>query len=124
MSPRPPGLPEPFQPDEPALAALGALVDRSVVRIAGAARDARTFDRETVQAVSDLWDNAFPLWKGAPPSDRAVRQASGSSIAAAAARSASAPVVSAYRAYPIGEASHRCLACAARPGWTCPPARS
>ncbi len=74
MSPR---LPEPPQPDEPALAALGALVDRSVVRIADAARDARTFDRETVRAVSDLWDNAvLPLFRavtGRPGPERERR---------------------------------------------------
>jgi hypothetical protein len=63
MDPRPP---EPPRSDEPALAALGALVDRSVIQIAEAARDARTFDRDTVRAVSDLWDNAVvPLFRAA-----------------------------------------------------------
>lgn len=46
---------------EPSLLALGALLDRSVVQIAEAAGDARTFDRETIRAVSDMWDNnTFP----------------------------------------------------------------
>lgn len=56
----------------PALAALGALLDRSLVEIADAARDARTYDRETVRAVSDLWDNTtYPLfWAASGRSDR------------------------------------------------------
>ena len=51
-----------------------------------------------------------PTGEGAPPDDPAGRQASGFSIDAAVTRSVSAPVISAYRAYPIGEASHRCFA--------------
>lgn len=47
----------------PASSALGALLDRSVVQIEAAAADGRTFDRETVRAVSDVWDNnTFPLF--------------------------------------------------------------
>ena len=58
--------PAPPVPPGPALAALGALLDRSFVRIADAARDARTFDREAVRAVSDLWDNGtLPLFRAA-----------------------------------------------------------
>ncbi|MFJ9555286.1 hypothetical protein ACIRPH_15815 [Nocardiopsis sp. NPDC101807] len=49
-----------------ALAALGALLDRSIAQIADAAHDARTFDRETVRAVSDVWDNnTLPLFRAA-----------------------------------------------------------
>ncbi|MEV2277406.1 hypothetical protein AB0I72_17660 [Nocardiopsis sp. NPDC049922] len=60
-SPEPPG---------PALAALGTLLDRSLSQIADAARDARTFDRETIRAVSDVWDNTtYPLfWAATGPS--------------------------------------------------------
>ncbi|OOC55088.1 MULTISPECIES: hypothetical protein [Nocardiopsis] len=58
--------PRAFEPAEPSLAALGALLDRSLAQIADAARDARTFDRETVRAVSDVWDdNTFPLFRAA-----------------------------------------------------------
>ncbi|WP_444963715.1 hypothetical protein [Nocardiopsis sp. M1B1] len=82
MRPRPSAHP-PVSPEsgEPALAALGALVDRSVVQIAEAARDARRFDRETVRAVSDLWDNAvLPLFRAAtgrpgPERERRARAA-------------------------------------------------
>ncbi|MGW5879018.1 hypothetical protein ACWFMI_20955 [Nocardiopsis terrae] len=56
----------PPDPAEPSLAALGALLDRSLHQIADAARDARTFDRETIRAVSDAWDNStFPLLRAA-----------------------------------------------------------
>ncbi|GAA1459488.1 hypothetical protein NE857_26410 [Nocardiopsis exhalans] len=56
----------PSDPAEPSLAALGALLDRSLVQIADAARDARTFDRETIRALSDAWDNTtFPLFRAA-----------------------------------------------------------
>ncbi|WP_327676473.1 hypothetical protein [Kitasatospora sp. NBC_00458] len=49
-----------------ALAAFAALLDRSLVRIAEAAADARTFDRETVVRCSDVWDNnTLPLWAAA-----------------------------------------------------------
>ncbi len=56
-------------------------MDRSVIEIAEAARDARTFDRETVRAVSDLWDNAVvPLFRAAtgcpgPERERRARAA-------------------------------------------------
>lgn len=50
---------------------------------------------------------AVPTREGAPPDGPAGRQASGFSIDAAVTRSVSAPVISAYRAYPTGEASHR-----------------
>ncbi|MFD6950093.1 hypothetical protein A6A08_16115 [Nocardiopsis sp. TSRI0078] len=57
----------------PALAALGALLDRSLEQIAEAAADARTFDRETVRAVADVWDgNTLPLFRAAAdPAPRA-----------------------------------------------------
>ncbi|MDT0328508.1 hypothetical protein [Nocardiopsis lambiniae] len=56
----------PPEPAEASLAALGALLDRSLVQIADAARDARTFDRETIRALSDAWDNTtFPLFRAA-----------------------------------------------------------
>ncbi len=51
------------------------------MQIAEAARDARTFDRETVRAVSDLWDNAVtPLFRAAtgrpgPERERRARAA-------------------------------------------------
>ncbi len=40
-----------------ALRALGDLLDGSVEQIARAAADGRTFDRETIRLVSDVWDN-------------------------------------------------------------------
>ncbi|MFE1783069.1 hypothetical protein ACFW9F_10880 [Streptomyces sp. NPDC059506] len=44
-------------------AVLAALLDRSLVQIADASADARGFDRETVRAVADVWDNnTFPLF--------------------------------------------------------------
>ncbi|MFG2563939.1 hypothetical protein ACGFR6_00710 [Streptomyces sp. NPDC048567] len=50
----------------PAMAVLAALLDRSVVRIAEAAADARWYDREAIRAVSDVWDNnLFPLFRAA-----------------------------------------------------------
>ncbi|MFF7636143.1 hypothetical protein ACFZB9_23790 [Kitasatospora sp. NPDC008050] len=49
-----------------ALPVLGALLDRSLAQIAEAAADARTYDRETIRAVSDVWDNnTFPLFRAA-----------------------------------------------------------
>lgn len=52
-----------------AASVLGALLDRSVVQIGEAAADARHFDRETIRAVSDVWDNnCFPLfWAATAP---------------------------------------------------------
>lgn len=44
--------------------ALGALLDRSLVQMAEAAADARTYDRATIHTVSDAWDNnTFPLFR-------------------------------------------------------------
>lgn len=44
--------------------ALGALLDRSLVQMAEAASDARTYDRATICTVSDVWDNnTFPLFR-------------------------------------------------------------
>ncbi|GAA2215159.1 hypothetical protein GCM10009850_106260 [Nonomuraea monospora] len=44
--------------------ALGALLDRSLVQMAEASADARTYDRRTIHAVSDVWDNnTFPLFR-------------------------------------------------------------
>ncbi len=69
MSPRTP------EPPGPALAALGALLDRSVLLIAEAARDARTFDRETVRAVADMWDNTtLPLFRAATGGSGGTRE--------------------------------------------------
>ncbi|MFJ7627054.1 hypothetical protein ACIQZN_11235 [Streptomyces sp. NPDC097595] len=52
--------------DGPAMAVLAALLDRSVVRIAEAAADARRYDREAIRAASDVWDNnLFPLFRAA-----------------------------------------------------------
>ncbi|MEE2042778.1 hypothetical protein Q7689_05045 [Nocardiopsis tropica] len=60
MRSRPPEL------SGPALAALGALLDRSLIQIADAAHDARTFDRETIRVFADVWDNnTFPLFRAA-----------------------------------------------------------
>ncbi|MFE3448928.1 hypothetical protein ACFXJ8_08305 [Nonomuraea sp. NPDC059194] len=49
-----------------ATAALGALLDRSLAQIAAAAQDARSFDRQTIHTVADIWDNnTFPLFHAA-----------------------------------------------------------
>ncbi|GAA3704805.1 hypothetical protein GCM10022224_082780 [Nonomuraea antimicrobica] len=40
-----------------AASALGALLDRSLVQMADASADARTYDRQTIHTVSDVWDN-------------------------------------------------------------------
>lgn len=67
--------PQPPESPGPALAALGALLDRSLVQIAEAARDARTFDREAVRALSDLWDNStLPLFRAATGDTSAERE--------------------------------------------------
>ena len=48
------------------LAVLCALLDRSIAQIAEASADARTFDRELVIRVSDIWDNnTSPLFHAA-----------------------------------------------------------
>ncbi|MET7336025.1 hypothetical protein [Nonomuraea sp. NPDC005650] len=47
-----------------AASALGALLDRSLVQMAEASADARTYDRQTIHTVSDVWDNnTFPLFR-------------------------------------------------------------
>ncbi|RKS09094.1 hypothetical protein DFP74_4823 [Nocardiopsis sp. Huas11] len=75
MSSRTPEPPESPGPAEPALAALGALLDRSLIQIGAAARDARTFDREAVRALSDLWDNGvLPLFRAATGGTSAERE--------------------------------------------------
>ncbi|MEU7916805.1 hypothetical protein [Microbispora bryophytorum] len=49
-----------------ALNALGSLLDRSLVQIAEASADARTYDRRTINEVADVWDNnTFPLFDAA-----------------------------------------------------------
>lgn len=49
-----------------AIAAWGALLDRSVEEIAAASQDARTFDRELIIKVSDVWDNnTYPFVRAA-----------------------------------------------------------
>ncbi|MEU7852506.1 hypothetical protein [Nonomuraea sp. NPDC049141] len=47
-----------------AASALGALLDRSLVQMAEASADARTYDRQTIHTVSDVWDNnTLPLFR-------------------------------------------------------------
>ncbi|MEW1838737.1 hypothetical protein AB0392_12345 [Nonomuraea angiospora] len=47
-----------------AASVLGALLDRSLVQMAEASADARTYDRRTIHTVSDVWDNnAFSLFR-------------------------------------------------------------
>ncbi|MEV8322324.1 hypothetical protein [Kitasatospora sp. NPDC056731] len=54
---------------------LGALLDRSLVQIADASSDARCFDRETIRAAADVWDNnTFPLFRAATASTRCGRE--------------------------------------------------
>lgn len=44
--------------------AFGALLDRSLMQMAEASADARTYDREIIHTVSDAWDNnTFPLFR-------------------------------------------------------------
>ncbi|GHF77140.1 hypothetical protein GCM10018790_64060 [Kitasatospora xanthocidica] len=58
-----------------ALALLGALLDRSLVQIADAAADAQCFDRETIRAAADVWDNnTFPLFRAATAGTRSGRE--------------------------------------------------
>ncbi|MEU7884426.1 hypothetical protein AB0B54_02885 [Microbispora bryophytorum] len=46
--------------------ALGALLDRSLAQIAEASADARTYDRQTINEVADVWDNnTVPLFHAA-----------------------------------------------------------
>ncbi|WP_329562036.1 hypothetical protein [Kitasatospora sp. NBC_01266] len=57
------------------IAALGALLDRSLVQIADASSDARRFDRETISVVADVWDNnTFPLFGAATAGTRSGRE--------------------------------------------------
>ena len=50
----------------PLLAAFAALLDRSLAQLAEASADGRRFDRETLAAVSDVWDNnTFPFVRAA-----------------------------------------------------------
>jgi len=59
----------------PAVAVLGALLDRSLVQIADASSDARCFDRETIRVAADVWDNnTFPLFRAATASTRSGRE--------------------------------------------------
>jgi hypothetical protein len=54
---------------------LGTLLDRSLAEIAGASRDARTFDRAAVVTAADLWDNAtLPLFRAATGGSEAERE--------------------------------------------------
>ncbi|MFD1535675.1 hypothetical protein [Nonomuraea guangzhouensis] len=47
-----------------AASAFSALLDRSLVQMAEASADARTYDRQTIHMVSDVWDNnTFPLFR-------------------------------------------------------------
>ncbi|MFH8385531.1 hypothetical protein ACH4E7_32125 [Kitasatospora sp. NPDC018058] len=58
-----------------AVAVLGALLDRSLVQIADASSDARGFDRETIRAAADVWDNnTFPLFRAATARTRGARE--------------------------------------------------
>lgn len=53
-----------------AVSVLAALLDRSVEQIAEAAADVRRFDRETIRAAADVWDNnVFPLFWAVSTSD-------------------------------------------------------
>ncbi|NEC66019.1 hypothetical protein [Streptomyces sp. SID9727] len=62
----PPGVSPEGVNGAPAMAVLAALLDRSVQQIAEAAADARWYDRETIRAASDVWDNnLFPLFRAA-----------------------------------------------------------
>jgi len=58
-----------------ALRALGSLLDRSLVQIAEASSDARTYDRRTIHEVADVWDNnTFPLFHAATAATSAGRE--------------------------------------------------
>ncbi|MGZ2357159.1 hypothetical protein LRE75_10795 [Streptomyces sp. 372A] len=65
-APLPPGASPEGVNGAPAMAVLAALLDRSLLQIAEAAADARWYDRETIRAASDVWDNnLFPLFRAA-----------------------------------------------------------
>ncbi|GAA1403569.1 hypothetical protein GCM10009639_48570 [Kitasatospora putterlickiae] len=54
---------------------LAALLDRSLGQMAEAAADVRLFDRETIRAASDVWDNnLFPLFWAAGTSNARKRE--------------------------------------------------
>lgn len=58
-----------------AVSVLAALLDRSVEQIAEAAADVRRFDRETIRAAADVWDNnLFPLFWAVSTSDADERE--------------------------------------------------
>ncbi|MEU5101348.1 hypothetical protein AB0H07_03510 [Streptomyces sp. NPDC021354] len=58
-----------------AMPVLAALLDRSVEQIAEAAADVRFYDRETIRAVSDVWDNnLFPLFRAASTANAHKRE--------------------------------------------------
>ena len=62
-------------PRSSALGILGALLDRSLTRIADSAADARRFDRDTIRATADVWDNnTFPLFRAATADTRSARE--------------------------------------------------
>ncbi|MGW1465075.1 hypothetical protein ACWCPT_12095 [Streptomyces sp. NPDC002308] len=59
----------------PSAAALGALLDGSLTQIADASADARRFDRESVRAAADVWDNGtYPLFRAATALTRRGRE--------------------------------------------------
>lgn len=59
----------------PTAVVLAALLDRSVEQISEAAADVRRFDRETIRAAADVWDNnTFPLFWAASTSDADERE--------------------------------------------------
>ena len=58
-----------------AVSVLAALLDRSVQQITEAAADVRWFDRETIRAAADVWDNnVFPLFWAVSTSDADERE--------------------------------------------------
>ncbi|QMU70043.1 hypothetical protein [Streptacidiphilus sp. P02-A3a] len=73
----PPPLDAPHVPKgrTSAAAVLAALLDRSVQQIAQAAADVRRFDRETIRAAADVWDNNVqPLFWAVSTSDADERE--------------------------------------------------
>ncbi|WP_189850418.1 hypothetical protein [Streptomyces omiyaensis] len=73
--PLPPDAPRPPAHPTSAMSLLAALLDRSLHQMAEAAADARLFDRETIRAASDVWDNnLFPLFWAASTSDAGERE--------------------------------------------------
>ncbi|MBM9509488.1 hypothetical protein [Actinacidiphila acididurans] len=71
----PPGTPPAGVNRGSAMAALAALLDRSVDQIAGAAADVRYYDREAIRAASDVWDNnLLPLFWAASTANAGKRE--------------------------------------------------